>query len=228
MRHRPPPRGAAARDERQPLHPPRRRRGPRRAAVRADRASLSDDPNRFKFEGNEHYLKTRRGDAPPVPRAARGVRQHAARSPSGPTSRSSSASRSCPRSRCPTGSRATRRGGLPTCATSPSRARAERYGDAAARRGGRAPRLRARRHRDMGFSAYFLVVWDLIRYARESRHPGRARAGVAPPGAASPTACASSTSTRSGTTCSSSGSSTRAASRCPTSTWTSTSATAAR
>ena len=29
----------------------------------------------------------------------------------------------------------------------------------------------------MGFSAYFLVVWDLVRYARDARHPGRSRAG---------------------------------------------------
>ncbi len=36
-RDRPQARRAAARHQRQPLHPPRRRRGPRRAAVRADR-----------------------------------------------------------------------------------------------------------------------------------------------------------------------------------------------
>ena len=36
---------------------------------------------------------------------------------------------------------------------------------------------------DMGFSAYFLIVWDLIRYAREHGHPGRARAGGRPPAA---------------------------------------------
>ena len=78
---------------------------------------------------------------------------------------------------------------------------------------------------DMGFAAYFLVVWDLIRFARESTS-GWARAAGRRPAAAWPTACGSSTSTRSATTCSSSASSTRAASRCPTSTWTSTSATA--
>ena len=80
---------------------------------------------------------------------------------------------------------------------------------------------------DMGFSDYFLVVWDLIHYARGKGirvGPGRGARRAA----ASPTACASSISTRSATTCCSSGSSTRAASRCPTSTWTSTSATAAR
>ena len=52
---------------------------------------------------------------------------------------------------------------------------------------------------DMGFPAYFLVVWDLIRFARETG----IRVGpavVRPPGAAWPTACASSTSTPSATT----------------------------
>ena len=81
--------------------------------------------------------------------------------------------------------------------------------------------------KSMGFSAYFLVVWDLVRYAKSRGirvGPGRG----ARPVRASRTACASSTSTRSSTTCCSSGSSTRAASRCPTSTWTSTRATAAR
>ena len=29
----------------------------------------------------------------------------------------------------------------------------------------------------MGFSAYFLVVWDLVRYATHARHPGRSGAG---------------------------------------------------
>ncbi len=79
----------------------------------------------------------------------------------------------------------------------------------------------------MGFSSYFLIVWDLIRYARDNGirvGPGRG----ARPGARWPTACASPTSTPSATTCCSSASSTRAASPCPTSTWTSTPASATR
>ena len=36
------------------------------------------DPNRFKFDADEFYLKTPAADAPPVARAARGLRQHAA------------------------------------------------------------------------------------------------------------------------------------------------------
>ena len=113
---------------------------------------------------------------------------------------------------------------------------------------------------DMGFSSYFLIVWDLIAHARDSGirvGPGRgsattwasartslscgtssptpaamasasAPAGGARPVARSPTACASPISTRSATTCCSSASSTRRASPCPTSTWTSTRVTATR
>ena len=48
---------AAARDQRQPLHPPRDADGPRRASVCPDR-SLMSDPDRFKFHGDQHYLKS--------------------------------------------------------------------------------------------------------------------------------------------------------------------------
>ena len=54
---------------------------------------------------------------------------------------------------------------------------------------------------DMGFSAYFLVVWDLIHHAKSNGirvGPGPGQRGGLH---ASPTACASSTSTRSATTC---------------------------
>ena len=39
--------------------------------------SLMSDPDRFKFHGDEHYLKPAHEMRRPVPRAARGVRQHA-------------------------------------------------------------------------------------------------------------------------------------------------------
>ena len=39
------------------------------------------DPNRFKFDARDFYLKTRAGDARGVARAARGLRQHAADRP---------------------------------------------------------------------------------------------------------------------------------------------------
>ena len=58
---------------------------------------------------------------------------------------------------------------------------------------------------DMGFSSYFLIVWDLIKHARDGNMrvgPGRG----ARRGARWPTACASPTSTPSSTTCCSSGS----------------------
>ena len=46
----------------------------------------------------------------------------------------------------------------------------------------------------MGFSGYFLIVWDFIRYAKEHAHPGRARAAARAPGRWWRTACASPTS----------------------------------
>ena len=39
--------------------------------------STLDDPKRFKFEGEEFYLKIARADAAHLPRQPRGVRQHA-------------------------------------------------------------------------------------------------------------------------------------------------------
>ena len=104
----------------------------------------------------------------------------------------------------------------------------QRWGEQLPDRRRRAARLRARGHRAMGFSSYFLIVWDLIKHARDARHPRRSRAVARRPAARWPTRSGSPTSTRSSTTCSSSASSTRAASRCPTSTWTSTPATATR
>ena len=74
----------------------------------------------------------------------------------------------------------------------------------------------------MGFPGYFLVTADLVRYAKESGirvGPGRGSAA----GAMIAYAWASPSSTRSSTACCSSGSSTPSASRCPISTWTSTS-----
>ena len=104
-----------------------------------------DDPNRFKFDGDEFYLKPaaemrhlfRR--ATPTPATTR------CRSPSGPTSRSSSAAPSSPRSRCP---RATPSRRYLRELTSRGRPGALRR--PAPRRRRRPPRLRARRHRRHG------------------------------------------------------------------------------
>ena len=186
--------------------------------------ALMSDPKRFKFEGDQHYLKPAAEMRQPVPTRCPRPATTRCGSPSGPTSTSSSASPSCPRSRCPRASPTT----PTTCATSPSRAPSQRWGEPLPAERRRAPRLRAQVIADMGFSSYFLIVWDLIRHARDNGHPGRARAGERGRAARWPTACASPTSTPSATTCCSSASSTRAASRCPTSTWTSTPATATR
>jgi DNA polymerase-3 subunit alpha len=77
----------------------------------------------------------------------------------------------------------------------------------------------------MGFSSYFLIVWDFVKYAKDSGiavGPGRGSA------AGSIVAYRSRTSIRSPTTCCSSGSSILSACRCPTSTSTSRSAAATR
>ena len=62
---------------------------------------------------------------------------------------------------------------------------------------------------DMGFSSYFLIVWDLIKHARDNGirvGPGRGIGGGA---ARWPTRCGSPISIPSSTTCCSNGSSTR-------------------
>ena len=89
------------------------------------------------------------------------MRQHAAGRRARRTSRSSSARPSCPRSPCP---RATTR--TPICASSPSRARKDRYGATPALHVLERLEYELGVIKTMGFSAYFLVVWDLVRYAR--------------------------------------------------------------
>lgn len=71
----------------------------------------------------------------------------------------------------------------------------------------------------MGFDDYFLIVWDLCRFAREQGCGGTSAARA--PARSWPTRCASPTSTRCTTSSFSSASSTRRASRCRTSTSTS-------
>ena len=216
-------RRAAARHQRQPLHAPPRRRGARRAAVRADRRDARR-PEALQVRRRRVLPEDRGGDAR---RCSPTTRRRA-------TTRCSIAERAnveiefgnavLPSFPTPPGHD---EDSLPPRAHA-SRARKERYGDRAAARGARAHRVRARRHQDDG------VLRVLPRrVGPRALRARRAASGSGPGGGArrvraSPTACASSTSTRSSTTCCSSGSSTRAASRCPTSTWTSTPATAAR
>ena len=226
-RDRPPHRRPAARHQRQPLHPPRGPRRPRRPAVRADRRPHRR-PQAVQVRGRGALPEVGGRDAPPLPRAARGVRQH-------PADRRAGQRRDRLRQAEPPpvpGARRVHRGdlrgpGRRLPAPPQRRGRQGALRDADPGRGHGAPRLRARRHRQHGVLGLLPrgVGPDPLRPL--PAHPGRARAVGRPPAAASPTACRSSTSTPSSTTCCSSASSTRAASRCPTSTWTSTSATAA-
>ncbi len=75
-RDRPPHRGAAARHQRQPLHPPRGRRRPRRPAVRAD-GQHHRRPEPLQVRRRRALPEVGGRDAAPVRRGARGVRQHA-------------------------------------------------------------------------------------------------------------------------------------------------------
>ena len=214
---------AAARHQRQPLHAPSRRRVARRAAVRADRLPHSTIPKRFKFDADEFYLKTAAEMRVAVRRLRGGVRQHAAhrRARQRRDRVRQHGAAVVPHSAGP-------RRETPTSASSHSKGAKERYGASPA------PEVLERIEyelgviKTMGFSAYFLIVWDLVPLRADRAASASDRGEGARRDRASPTACASSTSTRSSTTCCSSASSTRVASRCPTSTWTSTPATAAR
>ena len=154
--------------------PPR----PRRAARASARARRSRTPERFRFDSQEFYLKSAEEMArvfPDHPEALANTLRVAERCDftlEGGLDR-------CPPSTCPPGftiesyfEKVTRDGF------------AERRAGARAPGRGRAPALPARRStrsawrrrsaviRRVGFSGYFLIVWDFIRYAREQRIPG--------------------------------------------------------
>ena len=117
-RDRQAPAGAAARHQRQPLRPPQRRGRPRRAAVRADR--LADErPRPLQVPRRRALPEVRRTRCGTCSTRSRRRATTRSGSPSGPTSPSSSASRSCPTFPLPGGLRDRRR--LPA-ATSPWRA----------------------------------------------------------------------------------------------------------
>ena len=141
--------------------------------------ALIDDPKRFKFEGEEHYLKSAaemRHLFAELPEACDNTLLIAERA----TSRSTSAEPSLPRFPVPdefTGDTYEDRAAGYLRHLSVEGAK-ERYGH---------PVPAEVMHRldyelgviaDMGFSAYFLVVWDLIRFARSQRHPGRTGPGL--------------------------------------------------
>ena len=143
--------------------------------------ALISDTNRFKFEGTEHYLKTAaemRHLFRDVPEACDNTlldRRAGRRADRAGQAEPARVPRAGPRSPA----RPTRSGRWPTCATSRTRA----PGSATAHS---LPAEVVERLDyelgvigNMGFAAYFLVVWDLIRFARESNirvGPGRGSA----------------------------------------------------
>ena len=188
--------GPAAGHERLALHPPRGPRGPRRPAVRADRGRAVG-PQALQVRGQRALPEDVRRDALPLPGGARGVRQHAVDRRAGRAWRSSSAPPSCPTSRCPRAST----DDTQYLAHVTWEGVRERWGDDVPE----TTKARIQFELDviatMGFSSYFLIVWDLISYARYAGHPRRPRPWLGRRAAPSPTACGSPTSTRSATTC---------------------------
>ena len=185
--------------------------------------SMLSDPKRFKFEGQEHYLKTAdemRYLFRDHPEACDNTLWIAERAdvdivfgkvelPDFPLARGIHHRRRVPRP--------------PHLGRGPP---ALGWRAVGGRR--RAGQLRARHDRVDGLLGVLPHRLGPHRPRPAQRHPRRARGAGRRPAAPSPTACGSPTSTRSATTCCSSGSSIRAGSRCPTSTWTSTPATATR
>ena len=136
-------------------------------------ATLSD-PKRFKFEGQEHYLKTSaemRYLFRDFPRRA----TTRCGSPSAPTSTSSSAIRNCPISRSPKGS-----------PTMPAyldhltwEGAKQRWGDELSSSVVERLAYELQVIKNMGFASYFLIVWDLIKHAKDAGirvGPGRGSA----------------------------------------------------
>ncbi len=181
-----------------------------------------DDPKRFRFDARDFYLKSAERDArasgPSCPRPA----TTRCSSPSAATSRSTRAPTSCRGSRCPRGR-----------PRSPGWSRRSSAGSRCASPDGVPDAHRAQAAYEVG-----VIMPDGLPRLLPRRRPtscatprrtasGSARAAARRPARSSPTRWASPSSTRSSTACSSSASSTPSACRCPTSTWTSTSAGAA-
>ena len=165
--------GAAARHQRQPLHAPRRRRGARRAALRADR----------RHPRRPEALQVRRRRVLPEDRGRRCAT-------CSPTTRRRATTR------CSIAERADVEieFGNAVLPVVPDAAGPRRGLVPPRARASRAPRTATATTpgpevierieyelgviKTMGFSAYFLVVWDLVRYAH-ARHPRRSGAGSA-------------------------------------------------
>ena len=129
---------------------------------------VQTDTKRLRFESEEFYLKSAEEMREVFRETPRSVRQHAGDRRTRASSTSSTAiarpptsATTCPGSRPPAVSTAT-----PTCGSSSMTAAAQRYAEITAE-------MRDRIDHElgvitsMGFGGYFLIVWDLIRYARE-------------------------------------------------------------
>ena len=132
------------------------------------------DANRFQFDGNDFYIKSAAEMRDAVPRSSRGVRQHAARSRSAPRSSSQFDNAVLPAFPVPQGH-------------DENSYLRELTLEGAKDRYGQSPALHVLERiefelgviKTMGFSAYFLVVWDLVRYAKSHNirvGPGRGSA----------------------------------------------------
>ena len=214
-------RRAAARHQRQPLRAPRRRGRARRPAVRADRVA-DERPQPLQVPRRRALPQDRGRDALAVRRGARGVRQHAVDRRAG---QRRDRLRQAPAAELPP-ARGVHRATATTCATSPSRAK-RALGRRPARRGRRAAGLRAAGHRGHGVQLVLPHRVGPDRPRPPVGHPGRpgpgrggVRGGLLPahhrprPDPLRPAVRALPQPV--------------AASRCPTSTWTSTPATGTR
>ena len=123
---------------------------------------MLSDPKRFKFEGAEHYLKTVRGDAPALPRPTGGLRQHAV---GGRAGRRRHRVRRAAAPQLPAPSRSFTDDTQYLADLTWKGAR-ERWGDHLAESVKQRIQFELDVISTMGFSSYFLIVWDLIRYAR--------------------------------------------------------------
>ena len=222
VRHRPPHRRTAAGHQRQPLHPSRGRDRPRRAAVRADR--IAHERSRpLQVPRRRPLPQVVRGDAPAVRRGRGGLRQLAV---DHRTMRCRDRVRPASAPRVPVARGVRRRRDLSRAPHDAGRPATVGRSDPGF--GDRAPGLRAQGHRRHGLQRRTSSSSGTSSSTPAVTTSGSVRAGARPPGARWPTACRSPTSTRSATTCCSSGSSTPVEAPCPTSTWTSTPGTATR
>ena len=209
---------AAGRHRRRPLPAARGLRQPRGAALRADQV----DPGGAEDELRHQRVlpEELRGNGRVLRRVARGGAEHDRDRRALLSSTSSSGQLLLPR--YPTADGEEPEAMLRRIAAEGLRAR---YGDPPPAEAVERLEFELGVIEEMGFSSYFLIVWDFVRYAKENGvavGPGRGSAA----GSIVSYSSTSPTSTRSPTTCSSSASSTRAANRCRTSTSTSRSAAA--